>query len=60
MVLKLFLTQKDPNLRIFLDVDDLENIHDLKVNVQRTNCFALLLTEGVFERRYAMFSAEIS
>jgi hypothetical protein len=52
MVLKLFLTQKDSNLRIFLDVDDLENIHDLKANVQQTNCFALLLTEGVFERRF--------
>ena len=52
MVLKLHLLHKDPKLRIFLDVDDLENIHDLKANVQKTNCFALLLTEGVFERRF--------
>jgi hypothetical protein len=32
MVLKLLIESKNPNLNIFLDVDDLENIHDLKTN----------------------------
>lgn len=36
--------------KIFLDVDDLEDIHDLKMNVELSDNLALLLTEGVFEK----------
>jgi len=54
MVLKLLLEMQDSSLRIFLDVDDLENIHDLKSNVRNSRNFALLLTEGVFERRFVL------
>jgi hypothetical protein len=52
MCIKLLLLKQNPDLRIFLDVDDLENVHDLKLNVARTDTFVLLLTEGVFERKF--------
>jgi len=52
--LKLLIEQKNPNLKIFLDVDDLEDIHDLKLNVYNSENFAILLTEGVFERRFVV------
>lgn len=54
MVVKLLLEKQNPFLHIFLDVDDLENIHDLKENVACTQNFMLLLTEGVFERRFVL------
>jgi hypothetical protein len=54
MVIKMILESHDPTLRIFLDVDDLENIHDLKDNVKNSDNIALLLTEGVFERRFVI------
>ncbi len=54
MVLKLLLEMQNSSIRIFLDVDDLENIHDLKANVRSSRHFALLLTEGVFERRFVL------
>lgn len=31
MTLKLLLLEVNPKLRIFLDVDDLNNVHDLEV-----------------------------
>jgi len=36
--------------KIFLDVDDLEDIHDLKMNVELSDNLALLLTKRVFEK----------
>jgi len=54
MTIKLLLLRKNAKLRIFLDVDDLENIHNLKANVERTQVLLLLLTEGVFERKFVL------
>ncbi len=54
MSLKLLLLRQDPSLRIFLDVDDLDSIHDLKKNVESSDTFCLLLTEGVFERKFVL------
>ncbi len=35
-------------------MDDLEDIHDLKDNVKNSDNFVLLITEGVFERRFVL------
>jgi hypothetical protein len=49
-VIKLRLKMKDPSLRIFLDVDDLSKIHDLKKKVEECRHFILLLTDGALDR----------
>jgi hypothetical protein len=52
MSLKLLLEKADPTIRVFLDVDDLEDIHDLVANVEKSMNIAILVTEGVFERQF--------
>jgi hypothetical protein len=58
MNIKLLLTNKHPNLSIYLDVDDLENIHDLPENVYNSHNLLLIITEGVFERPYVIKELE--
>jgi len=50
--LKLQLEAKDPSLRIFLDVDDLENVHSLDDKVKGSRNFILIITEGALERPF--------
>lgn len=52
MIIKLLLENKNPNLKIFLDVDDLNNIHNLEKNIENSENVLLLITEGVFEREF--------
>ena len=54
LILKTFLQSKDPSLSIFLDVDDLEDIHNLKLNVAATANVIVLVTEGVLERFFVI------
>lgn len=54
LVIKLELLKKSENLSIFLDVDDLNNIHDLEENIKKTKNILLLITEGVLERNFVI------
>ena len=40
------------NIRSFLDVDDLNNIHILEQNVKDSKNFLLLITEGALQRPF--------
>jgi len=53
--IKLQLEVINPDLHIFLDVDDLNNLHILDDNVKNSKNFLLLLTEGVLERPWVQF-----
>jgi len=44
--LKHELLDERANLRIFLDVDDLKDVHDLGKNIKRSSNFILLITQG--------------
>ena len=46
------LIDRSPSLKIFLDVDDLNNIHILEENVAKSQNFVLLLTEGALSRQF--------
>lgn len=48
------LLKKDKNLKIFLDVDDLNNIHDLENNIKCSNNLLFIITDGVFERDFVI------
>jgi len=48
--IKFELLQKRPYLKTFLDVDDLNQLHNLEDAVSRSKHLLLLLTEGVLER----------
>jgi len=50
--IKLQLELIHPEINIFLDVDDLNNIHGLEDNVNRSGNMLLLITEGVLERPF--------
>lgn len=52
LCIKLLLKNENPNLAIFLDVDDMQNIHDLEKNIKNSKNVLLLITEGVFERPF--------
>jgi len=54
LALKLELEKMRPGVKIFLDVDDLNNIHDLEENVRNSKNFLLLITEGVLERPFVL------
>ena len=45
-------------MKIFLDVDDLENTHILQDNVRNSKNFLLLITEGVFERPFVQLEIQ--
>jgi hypothetical protein len=53
--IKLQLEIVNPNLKIFLDTDDLEKIHKLDDNVKNSKNFILLITDGVLERPWVQF-----
>jgi len=50
--IKLQLQALRPDLRVFLDVDDLNEVHKLEDLVARSKHFVLLITEGVLERPF--------
>eukprot|EP01116_Phalansterium_solitarium_P005825 TRINITY_DN1796_c0_g1_i1.p1 TRINITY_DN1796_c0_g1~~TRINITY_DN1796_c0_g1_i1.p1 ORF type:complete len:243 (+),score=23.20 TRINITY_DN1796_c0_g1_i1:354-1082(+) len=50
--IKLQLEIEQPNIKCFLDVDDLNMIHDIEAAVRNSRTFLLLLTEGVLERPF--------
>jgi hypothetical protein len=50
--IKLQLELAHPMIRVFLDVDDLNNIHILEENVKNSTNLLLLITEGVLERPF--------
>jgi hypothetical protein len=50
--IKLQLLEIDPKLKIFLDVDDLNVIHNLESNVANSKNIILLVTEGAIERPF--------
>ena len=58
MSIKLQLMDKKPDLRIFLDVDDLNNTHVLEDNVKASRNFLLLITEGVMERPFVQLECK--
>jgi len=50
--IKLQLELIHPEIRTFLDVDDLNNIHSLDDNVSKSRNVILLITDGVLERPF--------
>jgi hypothetical protein len=52
--IKMLLLEKYKNMSIFLDVDDLENIHDLEKNIKNSENLLLLITEDVFKRPFVI------
>lgn len=54
LTIKLLLLEKNPNLKIFLDIDDLDNIHNLEENIKNSDNVLLLITDGIFERHYVI------
>jgi len=52
--IKLQLELLHPELVIFLDVDDLNNIHGLEDNISKSRNIILLITEGVLERPFVL------
>lgn len=52
--IKMLLLEKHKNMSIFLDVDDLENIHDLEKNIKNSENLLLLITEDVFKRPFVI------
>ena len=46
LALKMLLLEQCPTLKIFLDVDDLEDLQDLMQNVVDSANIILLLTDG--------------
>eukprot|EP00741_Cyanophora_paradoxa_P012325 tig00000169_g11910.t1 len=52
----LYMTIKGarPDLKIFLDVRDGEDVHNLPAVVQRTNCILLILTPGVLNSTWVL------
>lgn len=51
-IIKLELEKINKKLNIFLDVDDLNNIHNLENNIINSSNILLLISEGVFERLF--------
>ena len=58
MSIKLLLLNKNPNLNIYLDVDDLKNIHDLEKNIIDSSNLLLLITDNVFNSKYVIFELD--
>lgn len=52
MNIKLLLENENRKLKIFLDVDDLNNIHDLENIIKKSRNFILIITEGTLERPF--------
>eukprot|EP00741_Cyanophora_paradoxa_P017413 tig00020965_g16822.t1 len=52
--IKVELEVMRPGIRIFLDADTLDDIHDLDVNIRKTRCFVLLITPDVFESLFVL------
>ena len=46
LAIKYELRDTNPHWKVFLDVDDLNQIHDLSENIFRSRNVVLLLTEG--------------
>lgn len=59
-IIKLLLEKINPHLNIFLDIDDLGNIHDLEKNVKNSENILLIITEGVFERRFVQLELQMA
>jgi len=58
--IKLQLEVLRPELKIFLDVDDLNNLHILDDNVKNSKNFLLLITEGVLERPWVQVEVRVA
>lgn len=53
LIIKLLLEKKDPELKIFLDVDsNMKTIHNLENFIKKSQNILLLITEGVFNRPF--------
>lgn len=53
--IKLLLEKKNPEFKIFLDVDsNMENIHNLENFIKKSKNILLLITEGVFDRYFVL------
>lgn len=60
ITIKLLLLEKNPNLNIYLDVDDLENIHDLEKNIKNSENLLLLITNDVFNSNYVIHELDVA
>lgn len=56
LIVKLLLEKK--NLNIFLDEDNLDDLHDLEKFVKKSENILLIITEGVFEREFVIKELE--
>jgi hypothetical protein len=54
IIIKDQLLHENENLNIFLDIDDLNDIHDLKENIKKSENILLLITEDVFKRPFVI------
>eukprot|EP00741_Cyanophora_paradoxa_P021575 tig00021365_g20826.t1 len=52
--IKLELEQMRPGIRVFLDTDALDDIHDLRAAIAASRAFLLVLTPGVFESQFVV------
>jgi len=56
--IKLQLQALRPNLRAFLDVDDLHEVHKLEEFVSKSKNFVLLITDGVLDRPFVQLECK--